>query len=52
MSEMTHQLKDDNHSLLVQLDKFGKRIKALEGELLREQESHKTKDVVIADINR
>ena len=52
MSEMTHQLKDDNHSLLIQIDKFGKRIKALEGELQRELDSHKSKDTVIADINR
>jgi hypothetical protein len=52
MSEMTHQLKDDNHSLLIQIDKFGKRIKALEGELQRELDNHKSKDTVIADINR
>ena len=49
---MNESLKDDNRALLTQLDKFTKRIKSLEGEALREQDSHKSKDIVISDLNK
>jgi chromosome segregation ATPase len=35
---MNESLKEDNHALITQLDKFTKRIKQLEGDLLRDQE--------------
>ena len=34
--EMNESLKEDNHALILQLDKFTKRIKQLEGDLIRE----------------
>lgn len=33
---MNESLKDDNHALIIQLDKFTKRIKQLEGDMIRE----------------
>ena len=36
---MNESLKEDNHALITQLDKFTKRIKQLEGDLLRDSES-------------
>jgi predicted RNase H-like nuclease (RuvC/YqgF family) len=50
--EMNESLKEDNNALITQLDKFTKRIKQLEGDMIREQESQKTKDHVIADLNK
>ena len=49
---MNESLKEDNHALIMQLDKFTKRIKQLEGDLIRDQESQKSKDQVIADLNK
>ena len=37
--ELNQSLKEDNGALLDQLDKFNRRIKQLEGEATREQES-------------
>lgn len=34
--EMNESLKEDNHALIMQLDKFNKRIKQLEGDLIRD----------------
>jgi hypothetical protein len=33
---MNESLKEDNHALIMQLDKFTKRIKQLEGDLIRD----------------
>lgn len=50
--EMNQSIKEDNNSLLGQLDKFNKRIKQLEGESLREQDTIKVKDNQIAELGR
>ncbi len=49
---MNKQLKEDNGDLLTQLDKFGKRIKQVEGEVRREQENSGLKDLTIQELNR
>ena len=41
---MNKQLKESNNDLIVQLDKFNKRIKQLESEKDRECESQTKKD--------
>ncbi|TNV86320.1 hypothetical protein FGO68_gene14015 [Halteria grandinella] len=50
--ELNQSIKEDNSSILLQMDKFSKRIRQLENELLREQDLTKERDDRIATITR
>jgi hypothetical protein len=50
--EMANSLKDDNKDLMIQIDKYIKRIKQLENSLEREKKEHSETDLKIHDLKR
>ena len=49
---MNGSLKDDNKDLMIQIDKYIKRVKQLENELDREKESHHKTEMIVHDMRR
>ena len=50
--EMNQSLKDDNKDLMIQLDKYIKRVKQLENEVDREKEEVKRAELSIHDLKK
>lgn len=50
--EMNSQLKDDNNDLIVQIDKFNKRIKQLDNDKERDQEQREKRENIVTDLNK
>ena len=49
---MNQGLKDDNKDLMIQLDKYIKRVKQLENEVDREKEEVKRVDLIVHDLKK
>ena len=50
--EMNQSLKDDNKDLMIQLDKYIKRVKQLENEVDREKEEVKRVELSLHDLKK
>jgi hypothetical protein len=50
--EMNQSLKDDNKDLMIQLDKYIKRVKQLENEVDREKEEVKRVELTVHDLKK
>ena len=49
---MNQSLKDDNKDLMIQLDKYIKRVKQLENEVDREKEEVKRVELTVHDLKK
>ena len=49
---MNQSLKDDNKDMMIQLDKYIKRVKSLENEVNREKEDSKKQDLLMHDLKK
>lgn len=52
MIELSTGLKDDNKDLMIQIDKYIKRVNQLENTLEREKQEHKDTDMKVHDLKR